>query len=125
MEGFLDKELADYLVDRIMQYEGNFDVMETAIGVLFVGQLTGWRVLSLLHSSRSIRKYQDVVGLDFKGTLPWAPDRPVMPETGPFAGKSLAFRVAERLGDFWKVVRGQSDEIKSSSERKKALPFSD
>lgn len=125
MEGFLNKDLANHLANRVMQFKGNFDVLESALGALIVGQLIGWRVLTLIHSSRTMKKYQDVLELDFKGKLPWDPDQDVMPAEGSFARKSLAYDVSLKVGDFWKVVRGQTDEIRSSTERKTALPLSD
>lgn len=125
LEDFLDRRLAEYLSEKIASFEGNFDVLESAVGSLIVGQAVGWRVLTLIHSSRTIRKYQETLGLDFKGKLPWDPDSPVMPPEGPLARKSFAYNVALKLGDFWKVVRGQTDEISSASERKTSLPLSD
>lgn len=124
LDGLIDKDLTDHLVRRAMKFQGNFDVLESALGALIVGRLVGWRVLTLIHSSRTINKYQDVLGLDFKGQFPWSGED-VMPEKGPFAQKSLALRVAERVGDFWRVVRGQTDEISSSTERKSSLPLPD
>ena len=123
MDGFLNKELSDHLVKRIMTFSGNFDVLEKAVGALIIGQLAGWRVLTLLHSSRTLNRYQKELGLDFKGTFPWDPDRIVMPEIGPFARKSFAFEITHKLGNFWKVVRGQADEVGSAYERKKSENF--
>lgn len=125
LKGFLDKRLAEHLSDRIYEFKGNFDVLESAVGALIVGQAVGWRVLTLIHSSRTIRKYEQTLGLDFKGKLPWEPETPVMPEEGPLARKSFAYNVALRIGDFWKVVRGQTEEIASASDRKTATELTD
>jgi hypothetical protein len=123
MEGFLDKELAEHLANRIKEFNGNFLILESAIGALIVGQLVGWRPLTLIHSYKTIKRYQEVLDLDFKGKLPWDQDRNVMPEEGVFARKSVAYEVALKINDFWKVFRGEAPGIeKSDKQESQPLP---
>lgn len=86
------------VIDQAVQsYQGDFAVLESAIGALYVGLKIGWRPLCLIHSHRTFIRYQQVLGLDFHECLP---------EVGPFADKSLAWRVAKHAESFWDVVRG-------------------
>lgn len=118
MKSIFDADLAKHLTDTIVKFSGNFDVLEKAIGALIVGQLMGWRVLTLMHSANTIKKYEKVLGINFKSTLPWDDDRITMPEYGALAKKSVALDIVEKVGSFWKVVRGETDDIKSSSDKK-------
>jgi hypothetical protein len=51
----------------------------------------------LIHNKRTIRKYEEVLGVNI---------REVLPEAGPFAYKSVAYEAALKLGNFWKAVSG-------------------
>ncbi len=83
----------------IAEFEGQFDELENALGMLMIGPLVGWKVLLLIHNKRSIRKYEKILG-DINV-------RELFPEVGPLAGKSNAYRLAEALGKFWKAVSGE------------------
>lgn len=84
--------VADEAVER---YTGDVSVLETAIGALMVGRRVGWRPLLLMHSTATIARYQEILGLKF---------REVLPEVGPLANKSLGWRMLGRLKDYWRVV---------------------
>jgi hypothetical protein len=118
MGELVNEELARHLVERTIMFEGNIDVLEGAIGAFFMGQMFGWRVLMLIHSPKTFKRYQEVLGLDFKGKLPWNPDEDVMPQDGAFARKSNAYEVFLRLGDLWKIIKGQTGDFATSSEKK-------
>lgn len=76
---------------------GQFQELETAIGMLVIGRLIGWRVLVLVHNKRTIRKYEEILGINIKEAFP---------ATGPLTSKSVGYKVAERLGNYWKAVSG-------------------
>lgn len=87
------------LVDEAMKgFEGIFDELESAIGMYFVGRLVGWRVLVLIHNKRTIKKYEEILGIDI---------RKEFPEEGLFVSKSLGYEIAKKLGTFWKAVAGE------------------
>lgn len=92
--------------EAIARYTGDVSVLEAAIGALMVGRRVGWRPLLLMHSSATIARYQEILGLKF---------REVLPEVGPLAGKSLGWKLLGDVRDFWKVVRrrlpGNSKEL--------------
>jgi len=101
---FGDERLAAHLNERIRAFSGNFDTLESALGALVIGRVAGWRVLRLVHSPQTYRRYESILGLEFQGTLPWS-DEPVMPERGPYAKKSVGLKVTDALGNFWDMVK--------------------
>lgn len=100
MAALTDKQRAD--LERIereafLNYEGSFDDLEKAIGMLRLGHHVGWKPLLLIHSKRTIAKYEELLGIKF---------RDVFEPEGPSAQRSLAFKLAKNLSNFWKVVSG-------------------
>lgn len=89
----------------IKEFEGNFDELESAIGMYFVGRLVGWKVLVLLHNKRTIKKYEEILGIEI---------RKEFPEEGPFVHKSVAYEWVQKVGTFWKAVAG---EVKVENRR--------
>lgn len=88
------------LQKKIKTFKGQFDVLESALGALVVGQFYGWRVLRMCHSSRSWNKYEKVLGLKFQK---------VCPEYTDISERNLGIKIANKLGAFWKVAQGKVD----------------
>ncbi len=87
------------LIDKsIMKFQGNSEELQNAIGALMLGRKTGWRVLFLIHSPKSIKKYETILGVGF---------RDIMPEEGPKAKDSIAWKIAQTVTNFWKLVKGE------------------
>jgi hypothetical protein len=99
-----DTDVVELLDKAIMKYRGNAEELENAIGAFMVGRKTGWRPLFLIHSPRSIRKYETILGIDF---------REVMPEVGPKAKHSIAWKIAQGVSNFWKLVKGEIPDVKT------------
>lgn len=91
------QELAQLINGAIERYRGNFDELEKAIGVLMLGDYVGWKVLVLVHNKRTIRKYEEILGINV---------REFFVEEGPIAMRSMGYRVALSVGSFWKAVSG-------------------
>src|SRR5688500_1620104 len=51
-------------------YEGSVEVVEAAIGALIVGRLVGHDGLRVLHSWKTLRNYEEILGVKFKELLP-------------------------------------------------------
>ncbi|HVB66058.1 MAG TPA: hypothetical protein VND01_00010 [Candidatus Acidoferrales bacterium] len=86
------------LVSKITKsYRGSIHELERAIGVLFIGDEFGWKVLYLCHDKKTLRKYEEILGVDF---------REIFPERGPLARKSLGLALADKAGEFWKAAKG-------------------
>jgi hypothetical protein len=87
------------LVDEASaNFRGGLDELESAIGMLYLGRLFGWKVLVLIHNKRTIRKYEEILGINI---------REAFPEEGPLADKSYGYVATKKLGEFWKAVSGE------------------
>lgn len=92
----------------IDQFDGQSDELEMALGMLIMGYQVGWKVLVLWHSKKTIRKYEEILGITV---------REEFPEVGHLASRSNAYLIAEKVSNFWKAVSGEDKSI-SREERK-------
>ncbi len=88
-----------------IHFNGQLDELESAIGMLRMGHHLGWKVLYMIHSKKTIRKYEEILDIKI---------RELFPERGPSAGRSIGLRLAEGFSNFWKVVSG---EVKIENRR--------
>jgi len=84
--------------DSAYEFVGPFEELESALGMLFLGRLVGWKVLVLIHNKRTIRKYEEILGINIREAFE--------PE-GPFSYKSVGYEVVQKLQKFWKGVSGE------------------
>lgn len=92
------KAQLQFIEDKaITIFQGNIDELESALGMLRVGYHLGWKVLYIVHSKRTIRKYEDILGIKI---------REIFPETGPSSKRSIGLGLAEKFSNFWRVVSG-------------------
>ena len=109
--------LAPYSRERIDQlheierqafarFTGQFDELEAALGMLHMGDHIGWKPLVLIHNKRTIRKYEEILGIEI---------REFFEPEGPSSERSLGYSIAKKIGNFWKAVSGEvkSDELKT------------
>ncbi|HYC42291.1 MAG TPA: hypothetical protein VEB70_04810 [Noviherbaspirillum sp.] len=95
-------EIADKALER---FKGNSERLKGAIGYLFISRQLGWKVSFLMHSQRTVREYEEILGID---------SRAAFPEVGPKAEKSMAWRIAKDVSNFWKAVKGEIKGVRSS-----------
>jgi|GEM_PF-914064 len=100
------QQLQEIEDNAIANFKGQLDELESALGMLRMGHHMGWKVLYLIHSKRTVRKYEDILGIRI---------RDVFPEKGPSSYRSIGLNIAERFSNFWKVVAG---EIKITDRKK-------
>ncbi len=100
------KQLSEIQENAIAGFTGQLDELESALGMLTMGHHFGWKVLYLIHSKKTIRKYEDILGIKI---------RDIFPEKGPSSYRSYGLNIAERIGNFWKVAGG---DIKIPDRRK-------
>ncbi|MBL0423425.1 hypothetical protein JI739_24030 [Ramlibacter sp. AW1] len=100
---------ADRIKYAIENFNGSFEELESAIGMYMLGHYVGWRVLVLLHSKRTIRKYEEILGITVRDEFA---------DEGPEADRSLAYGVAKKVSNFWKVVSGETKLDVAKEERK-------
>lgn len=91
------KQMVELIDNAILEYSGVGDTLEQAIGMYMIGRHFGWKVLVLMHNKRTIRKYEEILGISI---------RDAFPEVGPDAPRSMGFKAAEVLSNFWKAVSG-------------------
>lgn len=84
-------------------------VMESAIGALFVGQMYGVRVLRILHSSSTLRKYEQFLGASFDELLP---------QHGEFIDRSYAWAFSKSINRYWDLV---ARKFKMDSDQKRLI----
>jgi hypothetical protein len=86
----------------VQEFSGSFDELEAAMGMYVLGHYVGWKVLVLLHSKRTIRKYEEILGITV---------REEFEEDGPESDRSAAYAIAKKLSNFWKAVSGEDKSI--------------
>jgi len=101
-----DQELLGVVDRAVDDFAGNLDDLESAVGMLMLGRHYGWRVMLLIHSPTTVRKYLKILGLKSL--------RGVLPEVGVLAHRSSAWKLVDNTTDFWRAVRGQQAGIRSA-----------
>jgi hypothetical protein len=104
-----DEELINYLNQIIKDFKGQLDELENAMGALLLGRHIGIKPLYILHSKASIKKYQQILNLNFKEQ---------MPTVGYKAEKMVGWKVAKSVSNFWKLVSGDLPDYKKTKEWK-------
>lgn len=90
-------QLAHIVNDALNRFSGSADELEKAIGMMMLGDYLGWKVLVIIHNKRTLRKYEEILGINV---------REFFPEEGLIAKRVLGYEIALKLGSFWKVVSG-------------------
>lgn len=83
----------------IRKFEGDLTQLEAALGMLRLGHHVGWKVLYLIHTKKTIRTYEEILGEDVK-------IRELFKDVGPSSYRSIGLNLADRFTNFWKVVGG-------------------
>ncbi|NNL10618.1 MAG: hypothetical protein HKO84_02500 [Pseudomonadales bacterium] len=89
----------------VANFSGSLEELEKALGMLMIGYHFGWKVLLLVHSKRTIRKYEKILEIDIKEFFP---------AEGSSAKRSMGLDLAKQIGNFWQVVSG---DIKVDNRR--------
>ena len=91
-------ELNDITRNAIAEFRGLVPTLESAIGMLFVGDHLGWRSLTLIHSKRTLRKYEKILNIQVKEFFP---------EQTETSRRTYAYKASEKISNFWKAVSGE------------------
>lgn len=92
------KAAYDKLDKAVKEFKGDLQVLEQALGMYVIGRHFGWRPLVLVHNKRTLKKYEEILGIEI---------RTEFPEVGPDAERSLGYRFTQHLSNFWKAVSGE------------------
>jgi hypothetical protein len=90
-----DEEMLRIMDQACQEYEGHCSVLESALGALVLGREIGWQALRLMHSGRTYRRYEGILGVRF---------RDVLEERTKQSDRMMGIRMADKLGKFWQVV---------------------
>jgi hypothetical protein len=111
-----DEKMLGIIEKAVKEYEGDFTVLESALGALVIGREVGWhglRVchsgrtfrryegevgwhgLRVCHSGRTFRRYEDILGIKF---------REVLPDRTKHSTRLRGIRIADGLGKFWQAI---------------------
>jgi len=107
-----DEEFIEFTEETIKNFSGQFDTLYSALGALLVGRYFGWRVLKLTLSPTTYSKYKKVLGIDYKDEL-----EPL----GFYSHKSLGLKLANKIGNFWDIVQGRSNQKIGNKEKRKII----
>lgn len=99
----------EVVAGAIARFDGSFDELESALGMYFLGHYVGWKVLALMHTKKTIRKYEEILGIVI---------REEFLEEGSESDRSLAYEAARKLSNFWKIVSGEAKLDVAKEERK-------
>ena len=87
------------LMDQAIRKGGfQIDELESALGMYRIGFHFGWKVLYLIHSKRTIKKYEGILGIKASE---------IFPEFGPDADRTNAHKLIQSVSSFWKMVSGE------------------
>jgi hypothetical protein len=101
----------DLLDETIRRFSGQLDELESALGMYMIGHHFGWKVLHMLHSKKTIRKYEEILGL--KVTEAFEP-------VGPDADRTNAHKIIQTVSNFWKAVSGD-EKVDMDRETRRAV----
>ena len=77
------------------KFEGDLPPFESAVGALIFGRLAGFDALRVVHSWRTLRKYEDILGITFKDRLL---------DRTPDSRRVNGIRYADKFNQFWKAI---------------------
>jgi hypothetical protein len=91
------EELDDYFRNLMETFKGDLTDLADAVGALNLGKVYGWKVLRIIYSPVTYRKYQKILGLDFKEVLEDKTD---------FSERNRGYKIALELNKYWEIVQG-------------------
>ena len=86
----------------IAKFMGDLGELESALGMLKLGHQYGWRVIYLIHSKATVKKYEQILSIKAQEEFP---------EKGPSAERSRGFLLVQKVSNFWKAASGEKDKL--------------
>ncbi len=90
-----DEKLLEIIEKASDNFEGDFTVLESAIGALIVGRTVGWHGLRVCHSGRTFHRYEEILDIKF---------REVLPDRTEQSTRLRGVRMADKIGKFWQAI---------------------
>ena len=98
----------DQVIRRARPDGFQLDEMESALGMYMIGHHFGWKVLYLIHSKKTIRKYEEILGVKISE---------IFEEIGPDADRTYALKIINAASNFWKAVSGEEKPVDGIDKR--------
>lgn len=93
-----DVEYLQFIDEKVKNYTGNAHDLASAIGLFSLGRQIGWRALLLISNQNTFRKYESLLGINFKEQLL---------ERGKYSDRSFALREVDKDNSFWAVAQNR------------------
>ncbi|HEV2295327.1 MAG TPA: hypothetical protein VGR35_15860 [Tepidisphaeraceae bacterium] len=90
-----DEQMLKIIEKTVKNYEGDFTVLESALGALVIGREVGWQGLRVCHSGRTFKRYEEILDIKF---------RDVLPERTKHSTRLRGIRIADSIGKFWQAI---------------------
>jgi len=100
VKDFTDEELVALIQNSFDRFESSADGWESAVGMMFLGKYMGWKIVHLVHSQATVKKYEKILGIDVKTDFDPTTDA---------SRRSNAWKAIEGFSNFWKAVKGETD----------------
>lgn len=113
-----DEQLRDLkkTIDKAtISFKGDITQLEAAIGLAFICEHMGWKPMMLVHDSRTIKKYEELMKLGDKDFS--YRDPKLYQDVGLWAKKSVAWSLVQKGLSFWRAVRGQEPGVRQPTFR--------
>lgn len=97
-------ELMEHFDEITINFKGNLNELEAAIGYFVISRHFGWKPLLLIHDKNTLKKYESILKVNIRDEVP---------EVGEYANKANAWRAVQKIKSFWKAVKGEVAGIRS------------
>lgn len=98
MATMTNEDLESHVNNLMISFHGDLTLLADAIGALNLGKIYGWKVLRIIYSPLTYKKYENVIGLEFNK---------VLPETTNYSKRSYGFQIVQEANKYWQAVSGQ------------------
>lgn len=106
-----DKE-QKHVHDVVVNYEGDGEVLEKALGALIIGKAYGFKVIRVMHGNDAYARYQRILDLRFNE---WCE-----PETS-LSDRHQGYKLIGKLENFWKIIRRQDTRPSELKQARKVF----
>ena len=91
-------ELFSQFDKKLESISGDSGLFERAVGTYFVGRRVGWKILYIWHDRKTLKKYEEILGISFRDEFE---------EFGDLAKKTAAYKGLKLVTNFWKAIKGE------------------
>lgn len=96
-------------------FKGDLHDLESALGMLRLGHDFGWKVIYIIHSKRTVRKYEQILQGDSEEEVRV---RDLFEPEGPSSYRSAGYQVVRKVSNFWRVIANESTEAELPKQKR-------